>query len=76
MVVINICRYNEMTSQVVLPYVKSQGYRTLQTGFVSYHGLGERSGEREDKGHQPPAPVNGGVHHVPRMHCVGGDAVR
>lgn len=44
--------------------------------MAPYHGLGERSGQREEEGHQPPAPVNGGVHHVPRVHCVGGDTVR
>lgn len=43
--------------------------------LVTYHRLGKWSGQREKKGHQPPAPVNGGVHHVPRMHCVGGDTV-
>lgn len=43
---------------------------------LSYHRLGERSGQGEEKGHQPPAAVDGGVHHVPRVHCVGGDAMR
>lgn len=49
--------------------------RLYNTGFVPYHRLGERSGQSEEKGHQPPAPVNGGVHHVPRMQCVAGDTV-
>lgn len=57
--------------------MRSSGYTTLfQTCSRPYHRLCERSGQREEKGHQPPAPVYGGVHHVPRMHCVGGDTVR
>ena len=59
----------------------SSGIRTrvkhfIKHVFFSYHRLGERSGQCEEKGHQPPALVNGGVHHVPRMHCVGVDAIR
>lgn len=48
----------------------------VHTHTPTYHRLGEGSGQREEKGHRPPALVNGGVHHVPRMHCVGGDTVR
>lgn len=47
-----------------------------QTEFRTYHGLGEWSGQREEEGHEPPAPVDGSEHHVPRVHGVGGDAVR
>lgn len=66
----------EAISQVMLQFVRSQGHITLfQTCFLPYHRLGERSDQCEEEGHQPPAPVNGGVHHVPRMHCVGGDTV-
>lgn len=43
---------------------------------VTYHRFGERSGQGEEERHQPPAPVNGGVHQVPGVHGVGGDAVR
>lgn len=42
--------------------------------FLTHHRFGEWSGQSEEEGHEPPAPVDGGVHHVPRMHCVGGHA--
>lgn len=40
-------------------------------GFSSYQRLGERSGQGEEEGHKPPAPVNGRVHHVAGVHRVG-----
>lgn len=43
---------------------------------LTYHRFGKRSGQREEERHQPPAPVNGRVHHVPGVHGVGGDAER
>lgn len=43
--------------------------------MFSYHGLGEGPSQVEEQRHQPPAAVNGGVHHVPRVHCVAADAL-
>lgn len=66
--------YLPTNGQVVLQFKRYITY--FQTCPLTYHRLGERSGQREEKGHQPPALVNGGVHHVPRMHRVGGDTMR
>lgn len=49
---------------------------TSKTGSLTHHGLGERSSQREEERHQPPASVNGRVHHVARMHGIGSNAVR
>lgn len=43
---------------------------------LTYHRFGKRSSQCEEERHQPPAPVNGRVHHVPGVHGVGGDAER
>lgn len=40
----------------------------------SYHRLSEGSCKGEEQGHEPPAAVDGGIHHIPRMQCVTGDA--
>lgn len=77
MVISNLLEVILTTGQVVFQFLQFKGYITpFQTCSLTYHRLGERSGQCEEKGHQPPAPVNGGVHHVPRMHCVGGDTMR
>lgn len=49
---------------------------TWKTCSLTHHGLGERSSQREEERHQPPAPVNGRVHHVARVHGIGSNAVR
>lgn len=41
-----------------------------------YHGLGEGACQIEKEGHEPPAAVDGRVHHVPRVHSVGSDPMR
>lgn len=41
-----------------------------------YHGLGEGACQIEKEGHEPPAAVDGSIHHVPRVHSVGSDPMR
>lgn len=41
-----------------------------------YHGLGEGACQIEKEGHEPPAAVDGSVHHVPRVHSVGSHPMR
>lgn len=43
--------------------------------MFTYHGLGERSCQGEEKSVEPPAAVNGGVHHISRVEGVGGHPV-
>lgn len=42
----------------------------------AYHGLGEGPRQGKQQCVHPPAAMDGGVHHVPRMHCIRRDTPR
>lgn len=42
----------------------------------AYQGLGEGPSQGEEQRVEPPATVDGRVHHVARVHSVAGDATR